>query len=237
MKRLRETPPPSSLTFLYEIHDTFKVVFLNANSLHRHLIDVRADFSLQCADVLGFSESRFVTTDTSEQTEISGFQSYRQDSETSKSSTRPFYGLAVYFKPHLHDLPRNCNTSSSEIVHMQLNSPLPALHLVYIYKPPKVPVRNFLQDLSQFHSKHLHTKTAIVMGDFNVNWRGDSSAKRHVDNFFSEHGFHQLISGPTTDDDTTIDLLFANCNVNLMAGTLEAYYSPHKAIWAGIPYQ
>ena len=47
-----------------------------------------------------------------------------------------------------------------------------------------------------------------------------------------EKNYRQLISGFTTDNRTLIDHLYTNLiEENIYAGTLETYFSYHKAIW------
>ncbi|VDI33111.1 Hypothetical predicted protein [Mytilus galloprovincialis] len=50
MERLRKIPPATSLIFINEIANKYTIVFLNANSLHKHIEDVRLDYSLTSAD-------------------------------------------------------------------------------------------------------------------------------------------------------------------------------------------
>ena len=51
----------------------------------------------------------------------------------------------------------------------------------------------------------------------------------------NENGLKQLISSCTTDNGTLIDHLYTNLNKeNVQAGTLETYFSDHKAIWASV---
>ena len=56
MDRLRKSKPELSLVLLYNMFDTcmFKVAFLNARSLHRHLVDDKSDYNLQVAEVVCF---------------------------------------------------------------------------------------------------------------------------------------------------------------------------------------
>ena len=51
-----------------------------------------------------------------------------------------------------------------------------------------------------------------------------------------EKNFRQLISGFTTDNRTIIDHLYTDLiEEKIYAGTLESYFSDHKAIWASLP--
>lgn len=66
MKRLRQDRQKNlSIPLFYALNGTsLKIVYHNARSLHRHLIDVKSDCNLLSADILSFSETRFQPTDT-----------------------------------------------------------------------------------------------------------------------------------------------------------------------------
>ena len=77
--------------------DVFRLTFLNAWSLHRHLLDVKNDFNFQVAEVICFCETRFDDRDTSESTSLNGFHQYRQDSKVhTNQNQRTPYGMALY---------------------------------------------------------------------------------------------------------------------------------------------
>ena len=100
MGRLRQQSCPSTVRNLYDVKAPLKIAYVNAQSLHRHKMDVEHDFNLSNADVLFCSETRFQETDAKYMTEILGMCSFRNDAEK-KSVQRPPYGIVVYYKPHL----------------------------------------------------------------------------------------------------------------------------------------
>ena len=95
MGRLRQQSCPSTLRNLYDVNASLKIAYVNAQSLHRHKMDVEHDFNLSNADVLFCSETRFQESDAKYLTEILGMCSFRNDAEK-KSVQRPPYGIAVY---------------------------------------------------------------------------------------------------------------------------------------------
>ena len=51
----------------------------------------------------------------------------------------------------------------------------------------------------------------------------------------NENGLEQLLSSYATDSGTLIDHLYMNwIEEDVHAGTLETYFSDHKAIWASV---
>ena len=59
MDRLRQQPCLSTVNNLCNVNTQLKKAYINAQSLHRHKIDVEHDFNLSNADVLFYSETRF----------------------------------------------------------------------------------------------------------------------------------------------------------------------------------
>jgi hypothetical protein len=72
----------------------FKLCFLNARSLHRH-IDVRKDLNYSSTDICIFSETRFNHSDRDSMYVINGYSLFRNDSH-STHNTRPYGCTAVY---------------------------------------------------------------------------------------------------------------------------------------------
>ena len=73
------------------------------------------------------------------------------------------------------------------------------------------------------------------MGDFNVNWLDEVERRSLYNLMINENGLEQLISSCTTDNGTLIDHLYTNSiEEDVQAGTLETYFSDHKAIWASV---
>ena len=72
--------------------------------------------------------------------------------------------------------------------------------------------------------------------DFSINWAQESTRQSLYNLMIKEKNFRQLISGFTTDNRTIIDHLYTDLiEEKIYAGTLESYFSDHKAIWASLP--
>ena len=234
MERLRLMKPETSLKFLCSIKQKFKIIFLNANSLHRHIEDVRKDFNFKSADIACFCETRFQHTDSDESTSLPRFYTYRQDSTTQQGNHRPAYGLALYSKRKFPaNFPKNFNSKSVEMTILKLKKP--DITLVVVYKPPKSKVDFLLQSIKKIHDQYLRGAPSIFIGDFNINWSEENPGKNKIYSLFQSLSYTQLIDGPTTDDNTTIDLIFTNLpESSIESGTLEVYYSPHKPVWISV---
>ena len=71
-------------TPLYHMDDSnFKVCYLNARSLHKHIDDVRNDFNLCSSDLAIFSETRFLPCDPDDIYNIDGYHAlFRRTQQT-----------------------------------------------------------------------------------------------------------------------------------------------------------
>jgi endonuclease/exonuclease/phosphatase (EEP) superfamily protein YafD len=103
---------------------------------------------------------------------------------------------------------------------------------VAIYKPPGTNVKNLCKLLSDVSKKYLQSSDCIVFGDFNIDWSSEADKKSLEDCMVKSLGFRQEITSPTTDYQSTLDLVFSRCKYPIQTGTREVYYSDHKMIWA-----
>ena len=58
---------------------SFKLCYLNARSLHKHIDDVRHDLNFTNTDINIFSETRFSRTDNDIMYDIDGYNLFRND--------------------------------------------------------------------------------------------------------------------------------------------------------------
>uniref|UniRef100_A0A8W8LHI0 Uncharacterized protein n=1 Tax=Magallana gigas TaxID=29159 RepID=A0A8W8LHI0_MAGGI len=73
-----------------------KVVFYNVRSLHRHMVDLKKDFTLLSADILAVSGTRLGEADEIDMYFLTGFTTYRFDYPG--TAHRPAFGLAIFVK-------------------------------------------------------------------------------------------------------------------------------------------
>ena len=207
----------------------FKICYLNARSLHKHIDDVRKDINYLSANILIFAETRFSAHDPDEMYAFEGYELFRDD-ETSNVG-RPYHGTAVYSRLELlngYPSTRNCHgielTIAKTVEH-------PDLIIIGIYRSPMVVLSSLLAAIC--NTLEGNPSQVIFMGDLNVNWL-DVVERRSLYNVtINENGLEQLVYRCTTDNGTLIDHLYTNLiDEDVLAGTLETYFSDHKAIWA-----
>ena len=235
MGRLRQQSCPSTVRNLYDVKAPLKIAYVNAQSLHRHKMDVEHDFNLSNADVLFCSETRFQETDAKYMTEILGMCSFRNDAEK-KSVQRPPYGIVVYYKPHLmQQAPVIANMNDVEILVCTLKKGSDRnIKVMGVYRPPATPLQCLLNALYSAVRKNWEQDSQlIIMGYFNIDIYGSTSDYKQLKQFMLGIGLKQHISGMTTDLRTAIDHIYSNFE-NAVCGVSETYFSYHKSIWIAV---
>ena len=108
--------------------------------------------------------------------------------------------------------------------------------LVNIYSPPKTTTKTLIKVLTNIHHTYLNSVFSVIMGDFNIDMNSDSPGAKQLAQQMTNLGYRQLITSPTCDKGSIIDLIFTNFpeDMEVRAGTLPVYYSDHMIIWAAI---
>ena len=210
---------------------SFKLCFLNARSLHKHIDDVRKDLNYSSNDVNIFAETRYAHSDDNDIYAIDGYSLFRNDS-TSTCGMRPFGGTAVYSRvDYFPGYPYCHNTTGVEITVLRFLN-LPRVTIIGVYRSPRVPLRQLCVALSELLDQPL-SHANIFIGDFNVNWCIETE-RAPLYNLFARNNYRQLVSCFTTDSKTCIDHVYTNLpatHVNLLI--LETYFSDHKGVCFG----
>ena len=205
----------------------FKVAFNNCRSLHKHIADVKADQNVLSAHVIAFAESRLCNRDLDTDYAMQGFTLIRNDQHS--DSARPPHGLAVYIKNGT-EIINSVNYSDEKVdfsyVHIKFCSV--EKHIIFVYKSP---TSSFLSFKASFISNMLNlldkSDDITILGDFNMDLV--KSGESLCSWFNKQLSCKQVISGPTTDFGSTLDLIFTNRKG--LANTVETYWSDHKLIF------
>ena len=220
-----------SVTPIYKTDQvSFKLCYLNARSLHKHIDDVRYDLNFTSTDINILSETRFLRSDSDIMYEIDGYTLFRNDHHSLTS--RPFGGMAVFSRVEfLPGYPHSYNINGIEITIMKVFI-LPHVSIIGIYRSPKIPVQQLLAALTEVFM-FCSSQFNIFIGDFNINWL-DEANRRPLHNFFiNENNYRQLVYSNTTDNQTLIDHIYTNLpESQAKSHILETYFSDHKAVCA-----
>ena len=213
-------------------HADLKICYLNARSLHKHIDDVRKDINYSSADILIFTETRFSPNDPDEMYAIEGYELFRNDDISNVN--RPYHGTAVYSRlPMMTGYPCARNCHGIELTIMKTVE-CPDLILIGIYRSPRLVLSSFFTAIRATLEEN-HSSQVLIIGDFNVNWLDDVERRSLHNLMINENCLKQRISSCTTDNGTLIDHVYTNLiEEDIEAGTLETYFSDHKAIWASV---
>ena len=219
---------------LYHITGScFKLCYLNARSVHKHIQDLRKDLNYSSSDINIFAETRFSSQDPNDMYDISGYNLFRNDNLNPNTGlVRPFGGTAVYSKiPYLPGYPYCHNIHGIEITVIKVVT-FQNWSILDIYRSPKVSVSKLCEAMSEVLNTILLDNSCIIVGDFNINWLTETERRPLYNLLVRDKGYKQLISTCTTDNKTAIDHIYTNIShFDVQAGVLETYFTDHKAVW------
>ena len=109
----------------------FKICYLNAWLLHKHIDDVRRDLNFTNTDINIFSETRCLMSDNDITYDINGYNLFRNDSQSLTS--RLFGGMAVFSRVEFlpgYPCCRNVNGIEITIMRVMICNMLPLLEYI-----------------------------------------------------------------------------------------------------------
>ncbi|XP_062616288.1 uncharacterized protein LOC134278001 [Saccostrea cucullata] len=84
---------------LYQVDlHSFKIVFNNCRSLHKHFPQIQDEPNIIASDVVAFSETRLGTADVAENYQLKGYTAVFNHEPTCNLDRRPYHGTALYVK-------------------------------------------------------------------------------------------------------------------------------------------
>lgn len=168
-------------------------------------------------------ESRLCHTDQDFQ--LQGYQTLRFDFSTNRSP----YGTIIFVKDHIDVKMKSYIKNQMEFTLLEITSPI-VMNILCAYCRPHE-TWTHIHDLLTFIETDFLAQNTVVMGDFNT----DNTKYQELTAYMQSHQLNQLIQEQTTNNGTTIDLIYTNISAsNLMYGVLESYYSHHKPIWIDV---
>ncbi len=122
------------------------------------------------------------------------------------------------------------NLCELEYIGLKVVDDTTSKYTVYcVYRPPKLDMQYFLQQLKCLLSTLDDEESVILVGDMNEHAPASS-----VNAFLSQKGFNQLIKEPTTihNNKNILDHCYTrNIHTQIQSGVLPIYYSFHEAIY------
>ncbi len=230
MSRLR-TQAKLKLCFspLSEIASNLLVGSFNAQSLHKHIENVKADWNMKAAMVLGICETRIKQGEDESKYEIEGFEFHHI--EPYQTNKRPYHGVAIYVKNILPSRPMfYICTHEFECIARDVSIPNIQSHVQVImcYRKPSAPNEILFKALQEIVMHINRFQPVIIMGDFNIN---KEVHEKLIGKMARILKCKQIISDVTTKANTCIDLMFTNMNATAY-GSIFTAVSHHHLTYA-----
>ena len=210
MSRLRaQAKLKLCFTPLSEIASNLLVGSFNAQSLHKHIKNVKADWNIKSTMVLGICETRIKQGEDTSKYEMADFKFYHIE-QMFQSNPRPYHGVALYVKNMLPSTPMfyictdefECVARDVFIPSTQSN-----VQIVMCYTKPGTANELLLKALQEIVMHINVSQPVIIMGDFNINKEVHERLIRKMSWILK---CKQIISDVTTKANTCIDLMFTN---------------------------
>ena len=210
-----------------------KIAHLNVNRLVNKLDGVRELMSTYNFDVLTLRETWLSSNISDCEVTIPGYTLVRKDRNGSTKLNGG--GVLFYIRDNIpFTVKKDLATNKEELLWVEINrSKCKPLLIAAAYKPPNVKEANFLETLSNSFAKiDLDKNGLVLMGDFNINQHGKSSASRLLKSFAVVNDMKQLINEPTRITEyskTLIDLIFTNREHKIVQSGLRHPYNSKRS--------
>ncbi len=215
---------------LSEITSNLLVIGFNAQSLHKHIENVKTDWNMKAAMVIGICETRIKQEEDHSKYHIADFEFHHID-QLLESNQRPFHGVALYVKTAFNSVPMfYICTDEFECIAREIFIPgiqFP-VQVIMCYKKPAATKEVVFKALQKIAKVANLSQPLIIMGDFNINKNVDHRVIIKMSHILQ---CKQIISDVTTKANTCIDLMFTNMNA-VEHGSIFTAISHHNLIYA-----
>ena len=123
--------------------------FSLVRSLHLHFPDIASDYNVKADDVNICVQTALCSCDSNDLYQIPSFQLFRNDFIS--HGMRNLYGTAVYVQENVQLLtePLRCNYNDVEMTFINVNQPVPNLHIVQISRSKGENLKKFALQFSR----------------------------------------------------------------------------------------
>ena len=215
---------------LTEISSNFIVASFNAQSLHKHIEDIKSDWNMKAASILGICETRLKEGEDLSRYQMENYMFYHLE-QSALTSQRPYHGVALYVREEFASEPRfSMCTDNFECIGLHVRNPSTKSRVLVImcYKKPGTSNNVLFKDLQTMMENVNCTEPTIIMGDFNVNKQVHSALIAKMSQILQ---CKQMVTDVTTKANTCIDLIFTNMDVTA-CGSIFTSVSHHHLTYA-----
>ena len=214
---------------------SFKIVYHNTRSLHKHFPDLKSNHLIKGAHIIGIAETKLYKADSSDQYAMPKHPITRND-QKQHSPQRPPHGLLVYCHENIEvKLEKLFTKDRFEYVLQHVNFNGKSIQIVTVYISPNCDTRSlkaFLQDIR----KNIDCcEPFVLIGDTNLDFFNKYNRNK-IDLIENMLQCKQLMSQATTNNQTVIDHIYSNVE-KVDTGVIDSYWSDHKFIYAAVPLE
>ncbi len=215
---------------LSEISSALLVVCFNAQSLNKHIEDVKSDWNMKAATVLGLCETRIKQNEDCSKYKMAEFEFYHIE-QLLDSNQRTYHGVGMYVKNIFSSIPMfYICTDEFECLARDVFNPSTKSHvqILMCYRKPSAPHELLFKALRQIVMLVNTSQPLIVMGDFNIDKQKHEKTISKMSRILQ---CKQVISDVTTKENTCIDLIFTNMKA-IEHGSIFTAVSHHHLTYA-----
>ncbi len=217
-------------TPLADITSNCIVASFNAQSLNKHIDDIKNDWNLKAASVLGICETRLKEGEDMCRYQMEDFVFYHMEQSVSFNQ-RPYHGVALYVRSQFHSEWRfSICTTKFECIAVDIcnTSTESKMLIIMCYKQPGTSNERLFTELQEMIQQVDDTESLIIMGDFNVNQQEHGTIVAKMSKILQ---CRQIITDVTTKSNTCIDLIFTNMDPTAR-GSIFTSVSHHHLTYA-----
>ena len=204
----------------------------NVRSINMHKLDILSDPIMLRSSIMCLTETALASDDWNGWNDFKSFKIYqkcRRDAhQSSHFNERKSGGVAMLIDKRLESNHLTTNVESLEITNARVLIKNEYVSISLIYKDHKMQKDEFLGKLEKVFQQYKDVPS-IILGDFNINTREDSSFVTLID----AHEYVPLVEGSTTINGNLLDqILVRNCSFfdHCDVVTLPAYFSDHDLV-------
>lgn len=210
--------------------DTLNIVYHNARSYKKHFEDVMHDYNIKKGDLISISETRLKQTNALSRYTIPCYTMYcTNDPRTMQQ----YHGMITYVKSTIPVI-ENCQVSTQNIdmQKLQIVKNEKMLDIITTYMSPKTSFTEVSRTIDDVMCG-VPSLPTILIGDMNIN-ANNTTHQSFIWHIEKKLKLSQMMQYATTNEGSTIDLLFSNTGHNQI-GSIPTYWSDHHIIYTTIP--
>ena len=204
--------------------ESFKIGFLNVRSLLLHHQDMMNDYNITGLDVLSCAETKLKQTIGDDQVALNRFSVFRMDEQT---ISHPHHGLAYYYSQDVNtEKTRSFSSFEFECMSAVISKHDKSVQLFVAYKSPRCSQTQLYTHIEAQIELDID-KPFIIMGDFNIDVQQNITFQTYIEQKFH---CHQVIHEYTTDQKSTLDLIFTNID-DVTFSVIECCWTDHSLVY------